>query len=499
VFFLFLGAYTLYQVETIKKQSFATLESITKTVNAILVEYTSAYIYNKDIKNIQLSIDAIDSEYIKSIYILNEDGFVIAKNNTSSAVFQKYKNFEKLKNLNDTSIKRTDEYIILNTFEILDIPIGYLVVEADLNTYENHISKEIDALVIGALISMFLFLLATIFISNSLSTPIESIIKKLQNTDDDDILELLEQPQEEFKYLSAVISNTHNRLRNSNLNLELQVNKKTQELQELNTGLELKIEEAIKEVENKNKMLQQKSRMAQMGEMISMIAHQWRQPLGAISAVCIDLRMKIKLEDFELDTKEGKEDFLYYVENSLIGIDGFVQNLTHTIDDFRNFHRPDKKLDKASIDKPISKALTIINASLANDNILLKQNYESTFMIDIYSNELMQVVLNILKNSQDNFKISANNENEFSKYISIKTYDDEAHTFIEICDNGGGIPQDIIEKIYDPYFSTKDEKNGTGLGLYMSKTIVNEHHKGELTAQNTKEGVCFRIKLNHTK
>jgi len=502
VFVLFLSVYTFYQIEHIKEESFKTLDSINKTVNTLLVEYTSAYIYNKDIENIQLSIDAIDSEYIKSIYILNEKGYVIAKSHTTKSVYKKYEHFQKLKALASTSIKTTDEYIILNTFEIVDVPIGYLVLEANLETYKNHMVMDIDALTIGALIALFLFLLATIFISNSLSTPIEEIIKKLQKTKDEDILELLEQPQEEFKYLSAVIANTHNRLRNSNLNLEMQVDKKTEELQELNANLELKISSAISEVQQKNKMLQQKSRMAQMGELLSMIAHQWRQPLGAISAVCIDLRMKIKLEDFDLETNEGKEDFLYYIENSMIGIDGFVQSLTQTVDDFRSFHRPDKKLDNGSVHESINKALNIIKTAFSIDNIALQEEYESKISLDIYSNELMQVILNILKNSQDNFLLLKNREDKpfvNDAYIKIKTYDTNEHTFIEISDNGEGIDDAVLEKIYDPYFSTKDEKNGTGLGLYMSKTIIHEHHKGELYAYNTDDGVCFVIKLNHTK
>jgi len=116
-------------------------------------------------------------------------------------------------------------------------------------------------------------------------------------------------------------------------------------------------------------------------------------------------------------------------------------------------------------------------------------------MLSLYTNELMQVILNILKNAQDSLK-NASKQRQSS--ISIRTYDTDSHAVIEIEDNGGGIKEEYMDKIYDPYFSTKDEKNGTGLGLYMSKTIIQEHHKGELNAFNTDDGVCFVIKLKYT-
>ena len=494
VFIPFLLIHTMYQIENIKKQSFSTLESINKTINSILVEYNSAYIYNHDISNIQLTIDAINSEYVKAIYILDENGFIIAQNRSNNIQNKLYPKFKLLKSLKDKSIKNTDEYLVLNTFEILDIPIGYMVVEANLKTYKNSIEKEMNILGLGTLLSLAFFMIASMFIANSLSAPIEKIIKKLQSTKDDEYLNIQDQAQVEFQYLVSSISNAHNRLRDVNSNLELEVDAKTKELQELNKNLENKIKEAIVEIEQKSKMLEQHSRMAQMGEMISMIAHQWRQPLGAISAVCIDLRIKMELEDYDLQTKKGQESFVEYVDASLVNISDFVQNLTTTVDDFRNFYRPDKQVDPIIVNDIIDKSLNVIIASLVSSGVVIHKNYKSTQVLKIYKNELMQVVLNLFKNAQDNFK----DKKTIEPKIDIVTYDKDSFTYIKIYDNGGGIKENIIDKIFDPYFSTKDEKNGTGLGLYMSKTIIEEHHKGSLYAENIYDGVCFVIKLRHT-
>ena len=260
--------------------------------------------------------------------------------------------------------------------------------------------------------------------------------------------------------------------------------------------LQIRVNEEVK----KNKLHQQtlfdQSRMAQMGEMISMIAHQWRQPLASISAKSIDLRIQIDLETFDLKEDKGREECLIYFNDALTDIDKLVQSLTITIDDFRNFYKPNKKNDLISFYTPVNKALNIIKGSLVNDGIEITEacitcdNYKAK----IYTNEMMQVVLNILKNSQDNFKEKKTKNPKIAINCNCHKFNDKI--ILEICDNGGGIPEDILPKIFDPYFSTKDEKNGTGVGLYMSKTIIEEHHNGELLVANSNDGVCFTIILN---
>jgi len=251
------------------------------------------------------------------------------------------------------------------------------------------------------------------------------------------------------------------------------------------------------------KLIQQ-SKLAQMGEMISMIAHQWRQPLGAISSTSIDLSMKIELEMFNLKEEKGRKECQAYFNNGLQEIDGFVQNLTNTIDDFRNFYKPNKQTEITSLCKPVNKAINIIKASFTSESIEIIEIFCFTCQnkkVKLYTSEMMQVILNIFKNSQDNFKEKALKDGASHKIknpkitISCKCTSDDK-IILDICDNGGGIDEDILPKIFDPYFSTKDEKNGTGLGLYMSKTIVEEHHNGKLQVSNRDDGVCFTIELN---
>lgn len=232
-----------------------------------------------------------------------------------------------------------------------------------------------------------------------------------------------------------------------------------------------------------------KARQAQMGELLSMIAHQWRQPIGAISSTSMDLRVKLELK--ELDDKQEREEFKKYINTSLLKIEQFSQSLSTTIDDFRNFYKPNKSKVSVEITKPINTALEIVRAGFKDKNIEIIELFETQNLVNIFETELMQVILNILKNAQDNFQ----ERKTVNPQIYVYTRKTDNGTIIEICDNGGGIPENIINDIFKPYFSTKDEINGTGLGLYMSKTIVENHHKGKLYVQNKGNNTCFFIEL----
>ncbi len=258
-----------------------------------------------------------------------------------------------------------------------------------------------------------------------------------------------------------------------------------------NSILEKRIEEEVEKNRKKDQELFAQLRLAQMGEMISMIAHQWRQPLGAIASTSINLKMKIELDQFDLSSKDEQLECKEYFVEELDDIDEYVQILTSTINDFRNFYKPDKSSSLININEPIQKALKIIKTSLEADNINIETKYNSNNEIEIYDGEIMHVFLNILKNAQDNFK----NIDIQDKEIVITTKDVNNSVEITICDNGGGISQNILDKIFDPYFSTKDQRNGTGLGLYMSKTIIEEHHNGKLDIKNIENRACFIIKM----
>jgi len=256
------------------------------------------------------------------------------------------------------------------------------------------------------------------------------------------------------------------------------------ELKELNNSLEEKIKQEVEKNRKKEKQLLNQSRLAQMGEMISMIAHQWRQPLGAISSAIIGIEMNIASGRFN-----NYKDLVGFLDKKHKNINEYVQFLSTTIDDFRSFFKPDKSKELVNLTVPIVKALSIVEISMKNKGIKILTDYQDNDVLEIYQNEVVQVILNILKNSEDNFI----ERDICNPVIEITTKKQHNKLIIKISDNGKGIEENILPKIFDPYFSIKSEKNGTGLGLYMSKVIIEEHNNGELNVQNHQNGVAFDI------
>ncbi len=249
--------------------------------------------------------------------------------------------------------------------------------------------------------------------------------------------------------------------------------------QELVTDLDKKVNE-------QSAQMIKHSRMAQMGELLSMIAHQWRQPLSTISAIASSIKIKLSLADDSVDDKNTT-----FLNKQMDDIELLTQSLSNTINDFRTLYKPDKIMQYTHINSPVDRALTLINLSLTKHKVKVEKTYHTTVSINMHANEIMQVVLNLLKNAKDNFM----EKHIEDPCISVEIDEKEEFMIINICDNGGGIEMSIMDNIFDPYFSTKDEKNGTGLGLYMSKIIVEQHHKGTLDVYNKDQGVCFSIHL----
>ncbi|SFV61922.1 Aerotaxis receptor Aer [hydrothermal vent metagenome] len=238
------------------------------------------------------------------------------------------------------------------------------------------------------------------------------------------------------------------------------------------------LQEELENNRKKDRLLLQQSKHAQMGEMLAMIAHQWRQPLSAISAASITLNMKAQMDMLE-------KNVVIEVANK---ISDLTQHLSKTIDDFRDFFKNTKEKKEITYQELINKTLEIVEVSLKNKNITIIREEESKEVFVTYTNELKQVVLNLIKNAEDILL----EKNIKEPYIKIVTEGNK----LKIYDNGGGIPEDIIDKIFDPYFSTKS-LNGTGLGLYMSKTIIEEHCEGKLTAHNEADGAVFVVELSN--
>ncbi len=259
------------------------------------------------------------------------------------------------------------------------------------------------------------------------------------------------------------------------------ISQSTLELDELNNSLQSKIEAAVKKNEQQDKLMYQQSRLAQMGEMLSMIAHQWRQPLAAISATSALIKLKASMDKLDNDTAIQKA----------LDISKFSQHLSTTIDDFRDFFNTHKECKNTNLNDIVNSVLQITESAIGNKNILLQKELNCHKTFKSYPNELKQVILNLLKNAEDTLlekKIK-------NPTIIIATYMKESNYILEISDNAGGVPDNIIDKIFDPYFSTKIKKNGTGIGLYMSKIIIEEHCSGKITVENGADGAIFKVIL----
>jgi len=261
--------------------------------------------------------------------------------------------------------------------------------------------------------------------------------------------------------------------------LYMKQSKLKKEIEGLNQSLETKVQEEISKNRQKEKLMLQQSRLAQMGEIISMIAHQWRQPLNTLSM--LNQTIIMRYERGKLDDKFVK----YFKENSKIQI----KNMSETIDDFRNFFKPEKEKSEFCINKVIENTVDIVRPVFEKEKIDLKINLNEKLYIVGFPNEFGQALLNIINNAKD--ALIENNIED--KYIKIDLINENEKIILTVNDNAGGIPEDIISKIFDPYFSTKTQKDGTGLGLYMSKLIIEDHCSGKLSVKNNEIGALFII------
>ena len=261
-----------------------------------------------------------------------------------------------------------------------------------------------------------------------------------------------------------------------NQSLENKVKEQTKELTILNANLEKRVEEEIAKNEQSSRIMFRQSRLASMGEMMANIAHQWRQPLSELS---IDLfKMKQNLED--------KDEFLDTYEHAK----QVIKNMSNTIDDFRNFFNANKPVENFLVSSCVDDAMIMLKGTLDRNDIKIDVKSQKNVFVYGHQSELTQVFMNILVNAKDAFK----NSEIKNKKIQISIKSNDKFAIIDIKDNAGAIKDDIMERIFEPYFTTKHKSSGTGLGLYMSKMIV-EHMKGEIIAENLKNWVNFKIIL----
>jgi signal transduction histidine kinase len=245
--------------------------------------------------------------------------------------------------------------------------------------------------------------------------------------------------------------------------------------------LRREIDEAVRKNREQQLFLMRQSRLAQMGEMLSMIAHQWRQPLNNLAL--LNQMILTRHRRGEMDGERMAE----FAENS----QRQIRMMSQTIDDFQNFFKPEERKKDFRVDEVVSNLLGMTGKLFGSDKIRIDWEPGPSIGSHGYPNALAQVLLNLLNNARDAL---VERENA-PKTIRIEIGEESGEIWLRISDNAGGIPEEILPRIFDPYFSTKKEKNGTGLGLYMSKMLIEEQMGGRIEVANTSEGASFTIRL----
>ena len=252
-------------------------------------------------------------------------------------------------------------------------------------------------------------------------------------------------------------------------------------LEQKENVLKERVESELKKNSEQNKILIQQTKLASMGEMIAHIGHQWRQPLSSLGLIFQKINLVYKKDKLS-------DEFMQRSTDKAMDT---INHMSQTIDDFRNFFKDDKNVELHNLTEIIDKAHALIASTLNSNKIKVTIIENDKISLLCIKNELSQVILNLLTNAMDAL-LSNNIENPLIS-ITIKKKDKSA--IIIITDNAGGIPEDISGKIFEPYFTTKQKTNGTGIGLYMSQTIIHDHMQGSLNFSNTAIGASFKITL----
>jgi two-component system, chemotaxis family, CheB/CheR fusion protein len=261
--------------------------------------------------------------------------------------------------------------------------------------------------------------------------------------------------------------------------MEEELSQNQEQLKEINRSLGERIDESVLELRRKDQFLISQSRRAAMGEMIAHIAHQWRQPLNALSLMLADI--------------EGAQSYNeltpHYLQQSLIDCNILIQKMSSTIDDFRNFFKPDKEIVAFSAQQQINAAISLVAPEFRGSNIDIRFDAPRDVTLLGFPNEFSQVLLNLISNAREAISSTGSDKG----LIEIELKESNGQGCVVVRDNGGGIPNKIRSRIFEPYFSTKT--NGTGIGLSMSKMIIERNMGGDLEARNIEGGSEFLVTI----
>jgi len=386
-------------------------------------------------------------------------------------------------------IKKTDETFVAKKVYLDDENFIIIAKIASSSFFEKESTKFFNELLFYIFFITVAIALISAVITRMITFPIiqlTSIAKKIAKNSNEVINFNIKSKDEigelarSLKIMVQRVLDSKRKLRTFADNLELEVEKKTGELRRLNENLESKVENNVEEIRHKDNLLLQQSKMAAMGEMIGAIAHQWRQPINVLA-------LNIQTLDDDFEEGDVDED---YVENFIDENLDLIEFMSKTIDDFRNFFKVNRNKETFDVKNPILQIISIFKVQLEAHNITIKYNRDS-LVVNGFKSEFQQVILNIINNAKDAI-IEKQEDKKIEGIINIRV---NPNGLITINDNGGGIPKEIIERVFEPYFTTKEDNKGTGVGLYMSKMIIEDNMNGTLSVENNEKGAIFKIEL----
>lgn len=495
-------AYYLYDAQkknyfhTIKSHAFSSLHAIKMVID----EYFIVDDYSQMVKNILTILKT--SPNISYVYLQNNDNSVILY--ISKDTWQMLDKLPKtVGNLEKDSTSK---------FQLIDIPTkegkkesifhafipvlisGYNwgIMHIGFSTDEYQIL--IEELLWKVLLFLFVFLLlifiVSLIIGRLIAKPIIDLAKLARevaggNLNAKGVLGGSKEVQAlsyNFNHMVRQINDAREKLNNINIVLEDRVQKRTKELEELNLNLDKRIKDEVHKRHEQEDILVHQSRLAAMGEMIGNIAHQWRQPLNALGLTIQNIHTAYEYK--YLDEA--------YIQRTIQKSQRLTNQMSKTIDDFRDFFKPKQAKEWFNLSKLIVQSIEMVEMSFKNKNIQIHINVEKDIEIFGHSSQFSQVILNFLNNSKDIFLKQAQNDGVINIEAKLK----DNLTIISFEDNGGGVPKEIIKKVFDPYFTTKEQGKGTGIGLYMSKMIVEKNMNGILKVANGERGAIFTIELS---
>ena len=370
-------------------------------------------------------------------------------------------------------------------------PVGIMHIGLSQHPLDKAVAEnQRSLLIIEALLILF-GLIISVVVARRVATPIQQLTTRLAllKTDslrNSDSLQQFESQLQDLE-LADIPANTweSHQLVNAFQHLQNQLLLQIQLIQESAMDLQTSHEElkqAYDELQQMQQQLVQSTKMASMGEMLAMIAHQWRQPLATINMITSSIKLEQQLGNA---TTEGTLEELKKIQDT-------TSFLSRTINDFRDFFRPDRQRAFVQLNELVQRTMEIIGLSLQKQDIELVKEFGELPPLELFPNEVQQALINLFKNAEEALEESGIDK----KRLIIRTYALQDKQILEVQDNAGGIPEDVVDQIFFPYFSTKNKLNGTGLGLYMSRMIIEDHLGGKLTVVNKDGGACFRVELN---